>query len=219
VSSDEQPAFEVAHVDEIPTLPTDGAPPWKPVRRHLGISSFGVNAFLAGEAGEHVIEEHTETSGGAAGHEELYLVLRGSARFQVDGSEVAAPQGTLVFVRDPEARRGAVATEPDTIVLAFGGTPGQPYRPSPWEFYAPAFALSQAGDNEGALRLVADGLEQHPERPTLLYNLACYEALTGHAKQAVDHLARAIELEPRMAGWARDDADFAGIRDRSDFPA
>ena len=218
MSSDE-PAFDAAHLDDIPTLPTDGAPPWKPVRRHLGISSFGVNAFLAGEAGEHVIEEHTETSGGAAGHEELYVVLRGGARFEVDGSEIAAPQGTLVFVRDPEARRAAVSTEPDTIVLAFGGTPGEAYRPSPWEYYAPAFALSQAGDHEGALRLVADGLDQHPERPTLLYNLACYEALAGQPEQAVVHLARAIELEPRMAEWARGDADFASVRNRSDFPA
>jgi len=218
MSSEEQAPFEVAHVDDIPTLPTDGAPPWKAVRRHLGISSFGVNAFLGGP-GDHVIEEHTETAGGAAGHEELYLVLRGAARFEVDGSEIAAPQGTLVFVRDPEARRAAVSTEPDTIVLAFGGTPGEPYRPSPWEYYAPAFALSQAGDHEGALRLVADGLDQHPERPTLLYNLACYEALAGQREQAVVHLARAIELDPRMAEWARGDADLESVRDRSDFPA
>ncbi|HEX5260204.1 MAG TPA: hypothetical protein VFW18_01910 [Gaiellales bacterium] len=217
--SGDEPAFDAAHVDDIPTLPTDGAPPWKPVRRHLGISSFGVNAFLAGEAGEHVIEEHTETGGGAAGHEELYVVLRGGARFEVDGSEIAAPQGTLVFVRDPESRRAAVSTEPDTIVLAFGGTPGEPYRPSPWEYYAPAFALSQSGDHEGALRLVADGLDQHPERPTLLYNLACYEALAGQREQAIVHLARAIELDPRMAEWARGDADFESVRDRSDFPA
>jgi len=66
MSSEEQVPFEVAHVDDIPTLPTDGAPPWKAVRRHLGISSFGVNAFLGGP-GDHVIEEHTETAGGAAG--------------------------------------------------------------------------------------------------------------------------------------------------------
>ena len=207
------------HLDAIPVTASEGVTQWRAVRRHLGIESFGINAFQADTAGDPVIEDHTETSSGAAGHEELYLVQRGHARFTVEGSELDAPAGTLVFVRDPAARRGAVAVEPDTLVLAFGGTPGEPYVPSPWEYYAPAWALSQAGDHEGALRLVSDGLERYPERATLLYNMACYEALSGHADSAVDHLRKAVEIEPRMAEWASDDTDLDSIRDRPDYPA
>jgi len=40
-----------------------------------------------------VIEDHDERSAGAAGHEELYLVVQGAATFTVDGEEVAGQWG------------------------------------------------------------------------------------------------------------------------------
>jgi hypothetical protein len=126
-----------AHVDEVPTLSyaSPDEPDWKPVRHHLGIAAFGVNAWLAGEPGERVIERHDEvpSAGGAAGHEELYVVLRGAARFAVGGEQIDAPAGTLVFLADPALERGAVATVPDTVVLAVGAARGVPFEPSPWE--------------------------------------------------------------------------------------
>jgi hypothetical protein len=39
-----------------------------------------------------------------------------------------------VFLGDPAVRRGAVALEAGTTVLAIGGQPGQPYTVSPWEY-------------------------------------------------------------------------------------
>ena len=71
--------------------------------------AFGINGYTA-DAGERVIEEHDETGAGAGGHEELYLVIAGAATFELDGREVDAPAGSLVFVPDPETRRGAIAT-------------------------------------------------------------------------------------------------------------
>jgi hypothetical protein len=50
------------------------------------------------------------------------VVLRGAARFVLDGERLDAPAGTLVVV-EPHVHREAVATEPDTAVLAFGGPP------------------------------------------------------------------------------------------------
>ena len=131
------PGFVTAHLDAVPTLSFDSPdePDWKPLRHHLGVGAFGVNAWVAAAAGDVVIERHDEAPepGSSNGHEELYLVLRGSARFTVAGEEVDAPAGTLVFVADPALTRGAVATAPDTAVLAVGAARGVAFAPSPWE--------------------------------------------------------------------------------------
>src|SRR3954471_7214057 len=99
------------------------------VRDHFGIEGFGVNAFRAVEAGGLLINEHDELGIGAPGQQELYVVLSGKARFTIDGDEIEAPAGTLVYV-GPDAKRGAVADEKDTTVLVVGGSPGMAYNQS-----------------------------------------------------------------------------------------
>jgi mannose-6-phosphate isomerase-like protein (cupin superfamily) len=107
---------------------------WLPLRHKLGVEAFGVNAWVGHEAGDEVIEEHDELNEDPAdNHEELYLVAEGHASFTVDGDEVDAPRGTLVFVKDPAIVRHAIAREPGTIVLAIGASPGTAFTPSPWE--------------------------------------------------------------------------------------
>jgi hypothetical protein len=116
----------------------------KPVRTRLGISAFGANARVAREAGQALVLTHDERADGpygADGHEELYVVLRGHAVFTLDGEEVDAPAGTLIFVRDPAVVRSAVAAAPDTAVLGVGAPPGRPFAPAPWE--------ANAADPEG----------------------------------------------------------------------
>ena len=125
-----RPAYNTAHITEIPTVANDLVEgEWKPVRHHFGISAFGVNAYVGREDGELVIEEHAE---GDAGHEELYVVVAGRARFAVAGETFDAPAGTLVFVA-PTTTRMAVAREPGTIVLVIGAAPGRSFEPSDWE--------------------------------------------------------------------------------------
>src|SRR5581483_9921230 len=108
-------------------------------RRRFGIQSFGVNAYTSERVGEHVIEDHDESGSGAGGHEELYVVVRGLARFTVGGESLQARAGTLVYVRDPQLKRSAIAEEQGTLVLAIGGEPGSPYHVSPWESSFAAF--------------------------------------------------------------------------------
>ena len=116
----------------------------KPVRARLGISAFGANARIAHAAGQALVVPHDERAGGpyeTDGHEELYVVLRGHAVFTLDGEEIDAPAGTLLFVRDPAVVRSAVAREPDTAVIGVGAPPGRAFRPAPWE--------SRAADPDG----------------------------------------------------------------------
>jgi quercetin dioxygenase-like cupin family protein len=124
----------VVHIDDIPTAAQDFEPnaDWKPLRHHLGIGGFGANAFVARTTGP-VVSEHVEATDSPSRHEELYFVARGSATFSVDGEEIDAPEGTFLFVRDPERSRGATAHEAGTVVLAFGAEPGAAFAVSDWE--------------------------------------------------------------------------------------
>ena len=49
--------YAIAHLEEIDEL-TDGREPWRPIRHHFGITSFGINAWTGKEAGERIINEH-----------------------------------------------------------------------------------------------------------------------------------------------------------------
>ena len=62
------------------------------VRQELGITAFGVNSWLGMNAGDRVIPEHAEDQEGD--QDELYVVVRGRARFEVGGDTVDAPTGT-----------------------------------------------------------------------------------------------------------------------------
>ena len=210
----------VARLAERPALPiVDGAITWRPVRRELGIGAFGINAYTAAKAGDDLIEDHDETGAGAGGHEELYVIIAGTATFTVDGREIEAPAGTFVFLPDPESRRRAVAAADATTALAIGGAPGEAYTISPWESGFVGLALLDAGDPEGAVAAVREAIDADPERPMVLYNAACIEARAGQHDDAVAHLRRALELAPdHVREWADGDTDLDPIRDRADWP-
>ena len=122
----------IVALDDIPRAaePCDPSLDWRPVRDHLGIRAFGVNAFLGHEPGDRVVELHDES--GDLGHEELYVVVRGAARFVIDGEAHDVPAGSLALVA-PGSTREAFATAPDTAVLVVGAKPGEPFAVSAWE--------------------------------------------------------------------------------------
>jgi tetratricopeptide (TPR) repeat protein len=211
-------AARVTHLDQLDRVDVAGVH-LRPVRRPLGISAFGINGFTA-DAGEQLIEDHDEAgSGGSGHHEELYLVVGGHATFTVAGQEIDAPAGTLVFVAEPGDRRSAVAVADGTQVLVIGGPPGAAGPISPWEWYFGAAAHANAGDWRGAYDFAAQGLTEHPDHPSLHYNLACYAAMAGMRDAALDHLRRAVEQAPEMREWAATDTDLDPIRDDPGFPA
>ena len=205
--------WQSAHLSDLESLAGPGTLSWQPVRRAFGITGFGVNAYTAAEVGQDVVEEHTEES---LGHEELYVVLAGRATFQLDGEELDAPTGTLVFLADPSVRRGAKAAEPGTTVLAIGGEPGR-HDVSAWEWYFAAYAYSGDGEHEQAIAELQAGLEQRPGHPRLLYHLACVEARAGRREPALEHLNLAVMSDPRLREHAAKDDDLESIRDDPRF--
>ena len=205
--------YAVARLEEIAEL-TDGREPFRPVRHHFGITSFGVNAWTAPHAGDRIINEHDESE--PDGNEELYLVVRGRATFELDGDPVAAPTGTFVFA-PPGVKRTAFAEEPETTVLALGGTPGKAYEPDGWELWAPLNPLYTAGEYAEAADRGRELVEAHPQYAGLFYNLACCESLAGRTGDAVDHLRLAIDRSERSRSYAMEDSDFDPIRDEPAF--
>jgi hypothetical protein len=211
------PGARVIRIDDVePLAVLGGELQWHPLRHTLGIRAFGMNAYTAANAGDLVVEEHDE---GSLGHEEVYVVLAGRATFTLDGEEFDAPAGTVVHLADPAVRRVARAAQDGTRVLAVGGPVGKALEPSPWESAFRADPVARAGDPEGAVAIVREALDAHPDDPAMLYNLACFEALAGHDDDAIAHLTRSIELRPAAREWAANDSDFTALRERADFPA
>ena len=204
--------YAVAHLDEIGEI-TDGREPSRPVRAHFGITSFGVNAWTAKQAGDRIINEHDES---VEGDEELYLVHTGRATFELDGERVDAPAGSFVFA-EPGVKRTAFAEEPGTTIIALGGTPGKVYEPSGYEFWAPVGLLYQAGEYAEAADKGRELLREHPEFPVLVYNVACCESLAGEKAEALEHLRLAIEHSEKIRRFAATDSDFDPLRDDPAF--
>ena len=194
-------------------VPVFGTLVWKPVRKALGVTAFGINAYTAANAGDEVVEEHTEQQ---LGHEEIYAVIAGRATFTVDGEEVDAPAGTLVYLDDVAQKRHAIAREPGTTVLAIGGVPGK-HEISAWEYFFPALEPLRTGDYDGARKILEDGLAEK-NTPVMHYQLACVEALAGNRDRALDELQIAVDGSDRLRASAQTDEDLASIRDDPRFP-
>ena len=204
--------YAVARLDEIEEV-TDGREPWRPVRRHFGITSFGVNTWSGHNAGDRIINEHDE----AGEDEELYLVHSGRATFELDGERVDAPAGTFVFAA-PGVKRTAFAEEPDTTIVAVGGTPGKAYEDSGWDLWGPAAGrLYQEGEYAEAADRARPVVEAHPEYPLLAYNLACCESLAGRTSDAIEHLRLALEGSELARELVARDSDFDPIREEPAF--
>ena len=184
-----------------------------PVREHLGIHSFGINARTAGEDGT-LINEHDE----AGAQEEVYVVLDGTATFEIEGERFEAPAGTFVSVQ-PEARRKATG---DATVLALGGTPGEAYQALDWGEAHPiqnesmdAYSEQRYADAAAAVRR---GLERFPDHAGLNYNYACFATLAGEVDdETFDRLRRGVEGFPPFREQARGDDDLDAVRDDPRF--
>jgi mannose-6-phosphate isomerase-like protein (cupin superfamily) len=205
--------YAAAHLDDI-DLVNDGRIPWRPVRHHFGISSFGINAWTAAKAGDRIINEHDEADVEDQ-QEELYFVQTGRARFELDGEKVDAPAGTFVYVL-PAVTRTAFAEEAGTTIVSMGATPGKAYEPSGWEAWAQLRPLFEAGEYDEVVERGRELVAENPV-PTLLYNLACAESLSGHRAEAVEHLRQAVAGYEAFRSYAADDSDFDAIRNEPEF--
>jgi len=147
-------SYRIATVDELQDISYRQDTHMRPVRHHLGITAFGTNAWTSTKEGDRLMPEHAEDEG----VEELYVVLRGRARFEIGDDRVDAPAGALIFV-GPETSRTAFAVDAETTVLAVGSRVGKPYEAGGWEVWAEFHPAYEAGDYEGVIKLGRTTLE------------------------------------------------------------
>jgi hypothetical protein len=201
--------YEILALDDLDRVPYRGSgETLRPLRHRLGFRPFGVNVWSAEAAGDKLIPPHEEESG----HEELYVVVRGTARFTVGDVTSDAPAGTLIHV-PAGTHRVATAAEADTMILVAGGKEGVAFEPGGWEHVHIAFALLDAGD-AAAGRAVMEATSVPDEyRWGKHYNLACYEALAGATDAAFEHLRAAVELNrDQVMNWLPHDTDLDPLR-------
>ena len=114
--------YWVKRLEDVPLVPTDDPDDfdWYPLQHHFGFEGFGVNAF-GGDTGITLVAEHDERD---SGHEELYLVVKGSARFTLAGKPFEASAVSLIAVTDAAVTRAAVAAADGTLVIVVGAPAG-----------------------------------------------------------------------------------------------
>jgi quercetin dioxygenase-like cupin family protein len=115
--------WTVSPITDLPVV-SDGEPDdpvWYPLQHALGIDTFGANVFVARAAEQLLVEEHDERE---SGQQELYLVLDGSAVFELDGEEARLERGAALAVTDPGIRRRARALTAGTTLLVVGAANG-----------------------------------------------------------------------------------------------
>jgi uncharacterized cupin superfamily protein len=101
---------------------------WQPLNEPLGVRAFGVNA-VAMEPGDGADMTHDEAD---CGHQEMYVVVSGRARFRLGDEELEAGPGDVVSVPDPAQTRNYWAVEPGTRILCVGAAPGPDHPYGAW---------------------------------------------------------------------------------------
>ena len=95
-------------------LDPDTGERFRPLRRELGVTSFGINLIVMGPGGRGRIHRHLQ-------QEEVYLVLEGTLTLAVEQEEHEFREGELVRIA-PDVRRQMVNRRRTRLVLlALGG--------------------------------------------------------------------------------------------------
>ena len=79
------------------------------------------------------------------------------------------------------------------------------------------FRLHGEKDYDGAMAICRGALETYPGNAFILYNVACLENLLDRPDDALATLATALERWPAYKETAREDEDFASLREDPRF--
>jgi tetratricopeptide (TPR) repeat protein len=81
------------------------------------------------------------------------------------------------------------------------------------QYYAARGEVSQATAMQEEAAVLLAQLDESPSWIGVVrYNLACHYALIGQKEKAIEELRRALDLNPGLTEWSKEDPDFASIR-------
>jgi uncharacterized Ntn-hydrolase superfamily protein len=81
-----------------------------------------------------------------------------------------------------------------------------------WDALRRASLFHAPGRYKEGVSVLRDAVARFGDNAVLLYDLACFESLSGEAEEAFAHLARSVELDPGMKTGAAADSDFDALR-------
>ena len=85
------------------------------------------------------------------------------------------------------------------------------------QFYA--FTLKRLGRLDEAKKEMGKGIDQNPNDPIIIYNAACFYALIGDKKSAIENLKKAMDNGFENYAYIKHDPDLSSIKKESDFIA
>jgi uncharacterized Ntn-hydrolase superfamily protein len=81
-----------------------------------------------------------------------------------------------------------------------------------WDALRRASLFHEPGRYADGAAILRDALAARGEDAVLLYDLACFESLSGDTEAAVGHLRRSLELDPGLRPGAEADTDLEALR-------
>jgi mannose-6-phosphate isomerase-like protein (cupin superfamily) len=90
---------------------------FRKIRRPLGVTAFGVNALVFPPGFDGPAHYHDR-------QDELYVVHRGTATFELGGEEHTVGEGGLVHVESTTPRKVSNRGDDDLIIFIVGGKDG-----------------------------------------------------------------------------------------------
>ena len=190
----------VLRLSEIEGYSDEGRPTWRPIRMELGVQRVRHQRVGVDGADQQLIGEHDEVGAGAGGHEEVYVVTSGRARFTVDGQEYRRHRRHGRLRR--RTRRARARPRPRRWARSswsWAAKRGEAFSVSPWERSAEALRYWKTEEWERAIEVLAAQLDERPDSAGTLYNLACAEARAGLGEAAIVHLQRARRARRRAS--------------------
>jgi uncharacterized Ntn-hydrolase superfamily protein len=88
-----------------------------------------------------------------------------------------------------------------------------------WEALRRASTHHAPGAYAKGTAILSEALDRHGDDAVLLYDLACFECLSGEPEAGLAHLTRALELDPALRPGAAPDPDFEALRGDVRFQA
>jgi uncharacterized Ntn-hydrolase superfamily protein len=80
-----------------------------------------------------------------------------------------------------------------------------------WDALRRASSFHEPGKYRDGAAILRDALARHGDDPVLLYDLACFESLSGDTEDALAHVTRSLELDPQLGPGAAVDSDLEAL--------
>jgi uncharacterized Ntn-hydrolase superfamily protein len=88
-----------------------------------------------------------------------------------------------------------------------------------WDALRRASSFHEPGKYRDGAAILRDALARHGDDPVLLYDLACFESLSGDTEEALAHVTRSLELDPQLGPGAAVDSDLEALGQDPRFQA